>query len=172
MATRKLIKSMNNLVLGVLSVALGIYLLTSDHIVSNDIATGAGGRFAQAGTYVDLLAMVLIGLAVILIVKSFNFTRSEETTGFIFHWNKEILITAVALVVYTFLLPRLGFTFTTFPLLFLLVAVFAAKEVTKGERKLTRQERRKILLLASVFSVAMLVVVFLVFTVLLKTTLP
>lgn len=172
MAGKKLIKSMNNLVLGVFSIALGIYLLTSKKIVANDIATGAGGRFAQAGTYVHLLAMILIGLAAILIIKSFNFKKSDDTTGFVFLWNKEIVITALSLIVYTYLLPRIGFTFSTFPLLFILVFVFSTKETTKGERKLTRQEVKKLLLLALLFSLAMLLVIYLVFSVLLKVTMP
>ncbi len=172
MAGKKLVRSMNDLVLGVASSALGVYLLTSKNIIKNDVATAAGGPFAQAGTYVDLLAGILIALAVILIVKSFNFKQSENVTGFTFLWNKEIVITAISLIMYTIFLPIIGFTITTFVLLLLLVSIFSIKEITRGERKLTRTEMKKVLLLAVIFSVVMLLMIFVVFSVFLKVTLP
>jgi len=172
MAEKKIVRSMNDLVLGVLSIVLGIYLLTSKNIVKNDVATGAGGPFAQAGTYVDLLAGILLVLAVVLVVKSFNFKKSDNVTGFTFLWNKEIVITAISLILYTILLPIIGFTITTLALLLLLVSVFSAKEITRGERKLTKAEKKKVLLLAVVFSLVMLLVIYVVFSVLLKVTLP
>jgi hypothetical protein len=172
MATKKIVRSMNDLVLGIGTFILSIYLLTSKNIISSDIATGAGGRFAQAGTYVDLLAYILIILSVVLIVKAFNWAKREDTTGFIFLLNKEIVISVLAMVAYTWLLPRLGFTLTTLPFLFGLVILFSAKEITKGERKLTKAELKKVLLLATIFSVGMLLIVFLVFSVILKVTMP
>jgi hypothetical protein len=172
MSEKKIVRSMNDLVLGVLSIILAIYLLTSKNIVKNDVATGAGGPFAQAGTYVDLLAGILLILAAVLVIKSFNFKKTDNVTGFTFLWNKEIVITAISLILYTILLPIIGFTITTLALLLVLVTVFSTKEITRGERKLTKAERKKVLLLSVVFSLVMLLVIYVVFSVLLKVTLP
>ena len=172
MSKPRLIKKMNDFVLGCLMLPFGLYIFLSKGIIKNNVIINTGGLFARADVYIRMLSGMIAILALILIVKSINFSRSKETQGFKFVMNKEIALTAFSLVVYTFVLPRIGFTISTSVLMFFLVFMLSVRELTGGERKLTRKELQKLLLISAIYTVVLVIAVYLVFSKLLGVSLP
>ena len=151
---------------------LGLYIIFNKGIIKNNVALNTGGIFARADVYIRMIAGLIAFLAFLLILKSINFSKSKEVKGFIFVMNKEIALTALSLVVYTFVLPRIGFTISTSVLMFFLVFMLSVRELTGGERKLTRKELHKLLLISVIYTIVLVVVVYLVFSKLLGVSLP
>ena len=56
---KKVIRSTNDLLLAVLMGAASIFLLTSDKVITG-VENGLGGAWAQASTYIHLLAGILL----------------------------------------------------------------------------------------------------------------
>jgi len=163
---------MNDFVLGCLMLPLGLYVSLSKGIIKNNVVINTGGPFARADVYIRMLSAMIAFLALLLIVKSINFTKSKEVKGFKFVMNKEIALTALSLVVYTFVLPRIGFTISTSVLMYFLVFMLSVRELTGGERKLTRKELHKLLLISAIYTVVLVIAVYLVFSKLLGVSLP
>ena len=107
MSKPKLLKNVNDFILGCLMLVLGLYIFLSKGIIKNNVATNTGGMFARADVYIRMLAGLIAFLAFLLIIKSFNYKKSQDIKGFRFVMNKEIALTALSLIVYTLVLPRI-----------------------------------------------------------------
>ena len=103
---KKVIRSTNDLLLAILMAGVSIFLLSSDKIITG-VENGLGGFWAQASSYITLLAGILLGLSVLQLIYAINFKGVGEHTGLHIPISKEIVITAVALVLYALLLPVL-----------------------------------------------------------------
>lgn len=165
---KKIIKSTNDLLLAVIMGGIAIFLLTSKNIIIG-VENGLGGIWAQASTYIHLLAGILLALAVLQILCTINIKGSHEHQKLSIPVSKEILITAVALVLYALLLPVLTFFPCTLALIAVLCGTFAMKENEATEKG---KMQKKQMLAIAIYSVVLTVVLWLVFTQLLRCVLP
>lgn len=168
---KKIIKSTNDLLLAVIMGGIAIFLLTSKNIIIG-VENGLGGVWAQASTYIHLLAGILLALAVLQIICTINIKGSQEHQKLSIPVSKEILITAVALVLYALLLPVLTFFPCTLALIAVLCGTFAMKENEATENKEKGKMPKKQMLAIAIYSVVLTVVLWLVFTQLLRCVLP
>ena len=166
---KKVIRSTNDLLLAILMAGVSIFLLSSDKIITG-VENGLGGFWAQASSYITLLAGILLGLSVLQLIYAINFKGVGEHTGLHIPISKEIVITAVALVLYALLLPVLTF-FCTLVLNIVLRGTFALKE-NQGNEELKGKLPKKQVLSIVIYSVALTVCLWLLFTQVLKCVLP
>ena len=164
------IKSMNDLVIGILLMLGGLWLMLSNNITEGRILQSQRQGILQADTYIRMLGGLVAFLAILIIVRSFNFKKEKETQPFAFHITKESFFTFVALVAFILLLHPLGFAITTFLFSSFIVSLYMLKEV-KG-KGLSRRKIFNKLLFACVFSLVLVVVVYLVFSEGLMVSLP
>lgn len=167
---KHLIKNANDVLLAVLMGALGAFLLISDNTVRGN-ATAMGGIWAQPGTYIDLLAAGLLGLSILQLIFAFDFSGKSEHKGIVIPVNREIVITAVSLILYAILLPIVTFFPSTLALSIVLCGTFMMKENSGREdhsRKLSKKQIISILIYFGVLTVFL----YLIFTQLLKCVLP
>lgn len=168
----KLIKTMNDFILGIMMLALSFFLLFSDKIVTNMPAVTMGGYFARADVYIHLLAIILGIVSLVLIGKSINFNKDAAVTGFSFQMNSTILISAIVLILYTLVLPIIGFIVSTFLAIFLLCTLYTVKEDNKSLKEYKGKALGKILLRSAIYSVILVVVLKIIFTYGLSVQLP
>lgn len=164
------IKNMNDCIGGVVLMAASVFLLVSKNITEGRIVTGQGGFFVRADTYIRMLGGLMFFLAFLMIIRSINFKKIAETKGFVFVITKESLCTVAALIVFLLLLKPLGFAITTFLFSFFIVCLYMRKE--NRDKGLSRRDWIKKTVFAGVFSLILVVVVYLVFAKLLLVTLP
>ena len=174
MARIKLIKNINDFIIGVVLFILGIYVIFTDGIVIGVIpANLPGGYLTRPDVYVRLIGGFLALCAAVLVIKSINFKRTADIKGFRFVISLEIVLTVVALIGYTALLTRIGFFASTFLLTFFLTALYLRKEKNgNGKPPLTRKEIIKDLITILVYSVLLVLGVYVVFTYVLFVALP
>lgn len=77
---KKVIRSTNDLLLAILMAGVSIFLLSSDKIITG-VENGLGGFWAQASSYITLLAGILLGLSVLQLIYAINFKGVGEHTG-------------------------------------------------------------------------------------------
>jgi len=167
---KKLFKSHNDLLLALLMGALGAFLLISDQTVTGR-TNGLGGFWAQASTYINMLATLLLALAVLQLIAAIDFKRGEDCAPLSIPLNREILITAASLVLYALLLPKLTFFPCTLALCVILCGTFQMKENSGGESG-SRKLSKKQIIITIVYSIVLTIVLYVVFTQLLKCVLP
>ena len=174
MARHKIIKNTNDFIIGIILLGLGIYILLTDDMVHGVIpAALPGGDLTRPDVYVRMLGAFLALCAAILAIKSFNFERTTDTKGFRFVISMEIVLTVVALAIYTALLTRIGFFASTFMMVFFLACLYLRKEkIGSGKPPLTRKDITRDLLIILVYSVLLVLGVYLVFTRALFVVLP
>jgi len=166
---KKIIKSTNDLLLALIMGGLSIFLLVSDKTVTGK-TNGMGGFWAQASTYITILASLMLALSVLQLIYAINFKGdADKFSKLIIPVNREIVITAIALVLYALLLPILTFFPCTLALTVILTGTFMMKENSgTGDRKLSKKQ----IVTAVVYSSILTVALYLVFTYLLKCVLP
>ncbi len=167
---KKVIRSTNDLVLAAVMGVLSIFLLTSKHIITG-VENGLGGMWAQASTYIHLLAGIMLGLCILQLIYAIKFKQDGEHQAIAIPISKEIVITAVALVLYALLLPVLTFFPCTLVLNIVLCGTFAMKE-NQGDPEKAGKLPKKQLVAIIVYSVALTVALWVVFTQLLRCILP
>lgn len=167
----KYIHNMNDFVLGLAFLALGLFCLLNPNIASETMHK-LGGELAKASTYIRLLGWLITIAAVILIACSV-LVRGGEAKGIPFSITKEGFITAAALIVYCFVMPIISFFPATFILIMGLNLLYKRKENIAAEKQpVTRQEKLRSLLHSAVYSAVITVLFWLVFTQLLTAVLP
>jgi hypothetical protein len=165
----RLLKSVNDFVIGVFLFALGLFVLTTKRVVDGSIKVTDGGIWVRPDVYVRLIGGLISLCSAVLIGKSLNFKRQAETSGFHFVICRELVFTTAALIVYAFLLTRIGFAISTFLLIFFLTCIYIRKE-KQGENK--PPLRVKDLIIAAVYSGVLDVMVWLIFSKFLHVALP
>ena len=74
---KKIIRSTNDLLLAVLMGGLSIFLLLSKKIITG-VENGLGGMWAQASTYIHLLAGILLAMAILQLIYAIDFRGAAE----------------------------------------------------------------------------------------------
>lgn len=162
-------KDKKNLVFGVLCLALGVFLISSDGIIQGKSLFAADNLWSQADSYIRALGWILIVLSLVLIIRAFlKNTAVQRTIG----TSKYLIIFGfAAMVVYALLLPLLGFILDS--LWFVAVITFLIMSKEKG---LTKSSDKKQWLRAAAvscsYSVILVFVMYFAFTKLLKVILP
>ncbi len=164
------IKSMNDLIGGILLMLGGVWLMVSNGITEGRILQSQRNGVIQADTYIRMLGGLVVFLALLMCIRSINFSKQAETQPFHFQITKESLLTFVALIAFIVFLKPLGFALVTFLFTSFTVCLYMFKEV-KGKGLSRRQIAGKIGF-ACVFSLVLVVVVYLVFAKGLLVTLP
>ena len=167
---KKVIRSTNDLLLAVLMGAASIFLLTSDKVITG-VENGLGGAWAQASTYIHLLAGILLALSVLQLIYAINFKGDGEHQKLHIPISKEIVITAVSLVLYALLLPILTFFPCTLALNIVLCGTFAMKE-NQGDPELKGKLPKKQIVHIIIYAAVLTVVLWVLFTQILKCVLP
>ncbi len=168
---KKMIRSTNDLLLAILMGAVSIFLLVSKRIITG-VENGLGGIWAQASTYIHLLAGILLALSVLQLLYAINFKRDEtQHTKLTIPISREIIVTAVALVAYALLLPILTFFPCTLALNIVLCGVFAMKE-NQGDPELNGKLPKKQIITIIIYAAVLTVVLWVLFTQILKCVLP
>lgn len=164
------IKNMNDLVGGILLMLGGLWLMISKNITEGRILQSQSQGLIQADTYIRMLGGLVFFLAILMSIRSINFKKEEETEPFVFNITKESFLTFVALVLFIVFLKPLGFAVTTFLFSSFVVSLYMLKEI-KG-KGLSRKQILTKIAFAGVFSLVLVVVVYLVFAKGLLVTLP
>lgn len=167
---KKVIRSSNDLLLAVLMGCLAIFLLTNKGIITG-VENGLGGYWAQASSYIRLLAGILLGLSVLQLIYAINFKGDGEHKKLSIPISKEVVITAVSLVLYALLLPTLTFFPCTLALNVILCGTYGMKE-NQDDPELKGKLPKKQIISILIYSVVLTVVLWLVFTELLNCVLP
>jgi len=170
----KPIRSVNDLIIGIALFLLGVYILFTKHVMQGTADTGAGGILVRPDVYVRVIGGGIALFSLILSLKAINFKKSERTTGFKFAMNKEVAFTVAALILYVFLLPLITFFPSTFLLLFFLNFIYMRKEIgdEPTEEKPGRKTAARRAAVAAVYSVLLTILVYVVFSYVLKVALP
>lgn len=165
------VKNVNDFVIGLALLVLGCYVLLTDNIIFGVVPRMGGGIHPEA--YVRLIGGILTGLSAILVLRSLNWRRSAQVIRFRFIITRHIVLTVVSLVAYTFLLPRIGFVISTFLLNFFLSCLFLHRERTgEGQAPFEKKEIIRSLINITIYSVVLLIVIYLLFTRVLFVNLP
>jgi len=169
----KPIRNANDFVIGGALLAVGCYVLFTDNILYGNVPVTSGGPLVHPAAYVRLLGGILAFLALFLMVKSLNWRRAAEALPFRFFITSHITLTVIALMLYTFLLSRIGFAVSTFVLNFFLCCLFLHRERTGvGKPPLTKKDIIRTLIIVTIYSILLLIVIYILFTKVLYVDLP
>ena len=161
---------MNDFIMGILLMAGGLWLMLSKNITEGRILRSQRQGWFQADTYIKVLGGLVVFLAILMVIRSINFKKEAETKAFAFEMSKESLLTFVALILYVVFLKPLGFSITTFLFTFFVACLYMFKE-TKN-KGLSRRDKIKKIVAIAVFSLVLVVVVYLIFAKVLLVVLP
>jgi hypothetical protein len=161
---------MNDFIIGIVLIAVSVWLLVSKNITEGRIIENEGGIFVRADMYIRMLGGLMFFLAFLIVIRSINFKKAAETKGFSFTITTESFLTILALVLFIILLKPVGFGITTFLFTFFEVCLYMRKEnLGKG---LSRRVLIKKTIFAGIFSLILVVLVYLVFVKVLLVILP
>jgi hypothetical protein len=167
----KFFKSVNDFIIGVALLLLGVYICFTDHVVEAEFKSEDGGILVRPDVYLRLIGVLLAIFSVVLILKSIRYSQTEKAKPFKFTMTREVALSLVALALYTFLLPIIHFFPSTFLLSFFLAALYARKENSSqgkpGKKILIRR-----MIIFAVFSILLVLLVYLIFEKVLLVTLP
>jgi hypothetical protein len=167
----KLLKSANDFIIGIALLGFGVFITCYKDIVRGRVSESVGGYLVRPDVYVRMIGVLLIVCSLILVIKSINFRRAAETKGFRFVMTWEVALTGLALFLYAVALEPVGFALSTFLLTMFLTCLYMRKEQMGGENPSPRLTARS-LGIAAAYSVAMVIVVYLMFAKLLNVILP
>jgi hypothetical protein len=168
----KLLKSVNDFIIGIVLLGFGIFITSYKNIVRGRISESVGGYLVRPDVYVRMIGVLLIVCSLILVIKSINFQRSAETKGFRFVMTREVALTGIALLLYSVALEPVGFAISTFLLTMFLTCLYMRKERRGGENPPAPRLPLRSLVIAAAYSVAMVIVVYVMFAKLLNVILP
>jgi hypothetical protein len=167
---RLAMRNKKDFALGLLSLCLGIYLLSSDGMVRGKTLFQTTSVWGEAVTYLRILGGIVTLLAVMLIVRSLlRAGDAEDKTEK--HSFVIVIASFVLMIIYALLMPVLGFI--TNSLWFIAAESFLIRVKETG---LTYRSERSVLLRAGavsvLYSVILVASLYLIFTRLLKVYLP
>ena len=164
------IKSMNDFICGLLLLVGGLWLMLSKNITEGRILRAHDQGFIRPDSYIRIIGGLIVFLAVIIVVRSINFKKESETSAFRFRVSKESFLSFVALGLYILFLPRVGFGITTFVFAFFTVTLYMLKETQ--DKGLNRRQKIYRIIFSAVFSIALILLIYLIFTKILLVVLP
>ena len=158
----KAVKRRKELILGIVCAALGLFLLTYKKIVANMNNMNMGGYWNRADVWIRMWAGLLLFISVLVIIRAFV----KEPEGGVeqpFKINKLVVISAVGLVLYVILLPKIGFAVCSFLLALLLNVLYTFKEECKTWKDYSKKELVKIGIRGVIYSLILTVVLWVAF---------
>jgi hypothetical protein len=169
----KFLKSVNDFIIGIALLGFGIFITCYKSIVRGRISESVGGYLVRPDVYVRMIGVLLIVCSLILVIKSINFRRAAETKGLRFVMTWEVALTALALILYSVALESVGFAVSTFLLTMFLTCLYMRKERMGGENPpATPRLTARSLIVSAAYSVAMVIVVYVMFAKVLNVVLP
>ena len=159
------IKHVNDFILAVAMLALSAFLIFYPDITTTIPKLAQGGFFTRADVYIRMLAVILLIASGVLLIRSLTLAPVGSGGRFHFLTARSAVLTAAALIVYTLFLPWIGF----FVLLNLL---YCFQEKNKGWKEYSKQESLHMLLSAMIYSLVLMLILWLVFSKLLGVRLP
>ena len=123
-------------------------------------------------TIPDILLIILLAMAILQLIYAIDFRGAAEHKKLCIPVSREIAITAAALVLYALLLPVLTFFPCTLALNIVLCATFARKENEGNEEAEAKKMTKKQFGVIVLYSVILTIVLWLLFTQILKCVLP
>jgi hypothetical protein len=166
----KKIKDMNGFFGGIVLMAGGAWLMLSNNITEGRILRAQAQGIVRPDTYIRMLGCLVLFLAFLMAVRSINFKKEAETKALGFQISRESLVTFIGLVLFLVLLKPLGFAVVTFLFCFTVSCVYMLKE-TKGIG-LGRKDTAKRIIVLGIFSLIMVLAVYLIFGKVLLVQLP
>ena len=168
----KKIKHMNDFVLSILTMILGIWLLFGK-ITEAPVNTGQGGFIARSDIWLRMVAVLIILVSVAIMVRSIVGKNFKAEDGKLhFYLDGTIIATVIGLIVYAILLPLLGFFITTYIGTFYLMLLYSVKEKSWTFRTVPKEQWAKILIKCAAASGIFLLIFWLIFGKLLAVQLP
>ncbi len=116
------IKKVNDFILGLISIAVGLYLLLSQSVVEGIMLFKTIPFLAEPRTYVQFLGILLLVFGIPLAICSISLKREREKVNFTI--KRETLITVIAIILFVPAYRLLGFLIPTFCLTFGLSLVY------------------------------------------------
>lgn len=167
----KAIKHMNDFVLGILMIIVSAFLFFGK-ITQTEVATAQGGYLARPDIWLRMIAVFLFAVSVVLIIRSINFSKSEEVDGFSFYIDSTVIATIVSLIAYALALPVIGFFISTYAITFYLVLLYSVKEKGWNFNSVPKGNWGKMLIKSVITAAVLLLVFWFVFGKLLAIQLP
>ena len=166
-----MIKKMNDFILSLIMIVISLFLIFGNVTVGGT-TMGQGGALAKPDVWLKGLAFLMLFFSIVLGIKSLSFKRGEDKEKFEFALSSTVILTVVALILYTILLPLIGFFVATSLLSLFLCMLYSIKENKKTIKTMTKSEWIYYSIRSFVFSAVMVVVLYLVFGKLLAIQLP
>ena len=167
----KAIKHVNDLILGILMIGVSAFLFFGK-ITQSEVQTAQGGFLARPDIWLRMMAVFLFVVSVILIIRSINFSKSEEVDKFSFYIDSTVIATVLSLIAYAVALPWIGFFVSTYTMTFYLVMLYSVKEKGWNFNSVPKGNWGKILVKSLITAAILLVVFWFVFGKLLAIQLP
>jgi hypothetical protein len=133
-----IIKNHPDFLLGVIFLALGLFLLLNDGLVGKEMSN-LGGYWAQPSTYLKMLGMGISIFSVILLLTSLNFQRTNVIQKIQLNVGFEAWMTILALLVYCIIMPIITFMPATFLMILFINLVYKRKEAIKAAETLAEK---------------------------------
>ena len=162
------IKNKRDFVLGLIALALSLFLLLSDSVIQGFSMFQTKIYLAQAGAYIEIIAVLMIVVALAMIIRSF--VKSEP--GKAQKQSLDLLVVGAfaALIVYLLLMDLLGFVINTIWLTALITFMLRMRE-----KQISLKDHKAALKTAGIslaYAVVLVLVLAFVFTTWLKVRLP
>lgn len=166
------IKHVNDFILAVAMLALSAFLIFYPDITTTIPKLAQGGFFTRADVYIRMLAVILLIASGVLLIRSLTLAPVGSGGRFHFLTAKSAVLTAAALIVYTLFLPWIGFFVSSFLMIVFLNLLYCFQEKNKGWKEYSKQESLHMLLSAMIYSLVLMLILWLVFSKLLGVRLP
>ena len=164
------IKNMNDFIGGMLLSVAGLWLMLSNNITEGRILRAHSQGIIRPDTYIRILGGLVLLLALIMVVRSINFKKAGETKALEFRISKESILTFAGLALFLIFLRPLGFAVVVFLFSFSIGCVYLLRE-TK-DLGLSGREKIKKMIFIGIFSMVLVLAVYLIFGKVLLVQLP
>lgn len=165
------IRHKNDMVLGIIMSAASMFLIFGK-VTEQKVNTNQSGFFGRPDVWLRGLGVLLLLISVILIIRAIDFKNEGTEDKFHFYIDSTVIGLVISLILYTILLPKVGFMITTFAETFYLALLFTVKERGLSFPTVPKKDWGGILLKCIITSAVLLVVFWIVFGKLLAIQLP
>jgi len=162
------IKNKRDFVLGLVALALSLFLLLSDSVIQGFSMFQTKIYLAQAGAYIEIIAVLMIVVSLAMIIRAF--VKKEPGEDQKKSIDGLVVGAFAALIVYLLLMDALGFVINTIWLTALITFMLRVRE-----KQISLKDRKAVLKTAGVsvgYAVILVLVLAFVFTTWLKVRLP
>ena len=165
------IKRKKEFILAVIMIAIGAFLMLYDGIIMNLPAVDRGGYWNRPDVWIRFWAAILVIDSVAVLIRAIvkEPEGGKETP---FYIDPTIILIAVSLLLYIFLLPAIGFVPSTFLIVLFLNMMFVLREEKKRIQDMDKKDLLIKLGKSVIYSAVMVVALYFVFAKGLKVVFP